>query len=414
MKKIWKNYKSSLILLIGVIIGSIVGLIFKEQTKVLSPFGDLFLNLLLVSIVPLIFFSISSSIAKMQGKRFSKIIGSIIIVFILTSIMAVLLSFAITKHFNLININDQNIINETLNNETKELNTNVNYLEKTINMLSVNDFAKILTKDNMIALIVFSVLFGVSVNISKDKGKLMTDFLESGTTVMMNYIKLIMYYAPFGLGCYFAVLVGTLGSVIAIGYLKIFLLYLLVSFIFYFGFYTLLAFLSAGKKGIRAFWQNILPASLMALGTCSSAASMPSNIACTEKIGVPKDISETTISLGTSFHKDGSNIGSVFKIMFLACLFGTNVVSFNGSMQVLGVALIATLLVSAVPIGGGTISEMLIISLMGYPVSALPILTIIATIIDAPATLLNVVGDSSSAMLITRFVEGKNWLKTKN
>ena len=127
-------------------------------------------------------------------------------------------------------------------------------------------------------------------------------------------------------------------------------------------------------------------------------------------MGVPEDIAETTVSLGTSFHKDGSSIGSAFKIMFLVCLFGTSIVTFGDVAQIIGIALIATLLVTAVPIGGGTISEMLIITMMGYPVAALPILTIIATIIDAPATLLNVTGDSVSSMLVARIVEGKGWI----
>ena len=76
-------------------------------------------------------------------------------------------------------------------------------------------------------------------------------------------------------------------------------------------------------------------------------------------------------------------------------------------LGVLGVALLANLLITAVPIGGGTISEMLIITMLGYPVAALPILTIIATIIDMPATVLNVVGDDVSSMLVTRIVDGK-------
>ena len=136
---------------------------------------------------------------------------------------------------------------------------------------------------------------------------------------------------------------------------------------------------------------------------------MPVNIECTKNIGVSEDIADSTVSLGASFHKDGSVIGSVFKIMFLVYLFdGGSSVSI---LQVMGIALVATLLVTAVPIGGGTISEMLIITMLGYPVAALPILTIIATIIDPPATVLNVVGDSASAMLTNRIVDGKNWLK---
>ena len=144
------------------------------------------------------------------------------------------------------------------------------------------------------------------------------------------------------------------------------------------------------------------------MGTCSSAACIPINIESTKKMGVPDDIAETTIPLGTGFHKDGSIIGSVFKIMFLVGLFGTSLATTGDVLGVLGVALLANLLITAVPIGGGTISEMLIITMLGYPVAVLPILTIIATIIDMPATVLNVVGDDVSSMMVTRMVDGKN------
>ena len=95
--------------------------------------------------------------------------------------------------------------------------------------------------------------------------------------------------------------------------------------------------------------------------------------------------------------------------MFLVYLF--NGIGDISIIKIMGIAIIATLLVTAVPIGGGTISEMLIITMLGYPIAALPILTIIATIIDSPATVLNVVGDSASAMLTSRIIDGKTWLK---
>ena len=124
---------------------------------------------------------------------------------------------------------------------------------------------------------------------------------------------------------------------------------------------------------------------------------------------MPDEIADTTIPLGTSFHKDGSIIGSVFKIMFLVNLFNSDISTF----KILGIALLATLLVTAVPIGGGTISETLIITMLGFPMSTLGMLTIIATIIDPPATMLNVVGDTASSMLVTRIIDGKKWLTKK-
>ena len=407
MKNIWKNYKSTIILLLSCVVGIIVGLVFGEKAKVLSPFGDLFINLLLTIIAPLIFLTITTSISKMkQPKRLGKILISVIVVFILTSLVSVLIGTASTR-MSLVNAEDTEKIKEVLDVSVEENTESLNILERTVQAISTDDFAKLISKENIIPLIIFSILIGLSINLAKEKGESALKVLESFNEVLQKFFKIIMYYAPIGLGCYLAAFIGTFGKTIVYGYLKTFVIYLIVCLIVYFVIYSVYAFIAGGKKGLVLYWRNIIPATLTALATCSSAACIPVNTKCAKNIGVPSDIADTTIPLGTSFHKDGSIIGSVFKIMFLVYLFGTDVTV----IKILGVALLATLLITAVPIGGGTISEMLIISLMGFPVQCLPILTIIATIIDAPATVLNVVGDSASSMLVTRIVDGKNWLK---
>lgn len=409
MKKFIKNYKSTLILLGAIIIGAIVGLIFEEKATVLSPFGDLFLNLLFIIIVPLIFLTITTSIGKMsQPKRLGKILTSIVFVFIVTSLVSVLIGIASTRT-TLVNNQDGVKIKETLEENIETETEDLNILERTVDTISTNDFKNLLSKDNIISLIVFSILIGLSINASKEKGKPFLNLLDSMNEVTQKFINIIMYYAPIGLGCYFASFIGQFGSSIAIGYLKTFIIYLVACIFVYFVIYSLYAFIAGGKKGVKSYWKNIIPATITSLATCSSAACIPVNTRCAKNIGVPNDVADTTIPLGTSFHKDGSIIGSVFKIMFLVYLFNMDVSIF----KILGVALVATILVTAVPIGGGTISEMLIITMMGFPVAALPILTIIATIIDAPATVLNVVGDSASSMLVARIVDGKHWLKKK-
>ena len=415
MKKLLSNYKSTIILLVSIIIGAIVGFIFKEKATVLSPLGDIFLNLLLVVITPLIFLTITTSISKMKSpKRLGKIVGATFLVFIITSIIAVLIGFASTYFIRLVKPEDgekiKQSLQETTDEETQE-NEEIGILKRTASLLTVNDFTKLLSKDNIIALLVFSIIFGLAINITGEKAKPVVDFLESANEIINNVVKIIMYYAPIGLGCYFAALVGSFGEMIVVGYLKTFVIYTIVSILYYLIIYSIYAFVAGGKKGIRLYWKNVLPATATALGTCSSAASIPVNIECSKKIGVPEDVAETAIPLGTSFHKDGSIIGSVFKIMFLVCLFGMNVSTGTGILGILAIALVSTLLVTAVPIGGGTISEMLIITMLGCPTAALPILTIIATIIDAPATMLNVVGDTASSMMISKIVDGKNWLK---
>ena len=414
MKKFLSNYKTTIILLVAIIVGAIVGIIFQEKATILQPLGDVFLNLLLVIIVPLIFLTITTSIAKMKNpKRLGKIMITIIGVFVATSLIAVLVGFASTYFVKLVDTEDGEKIKASLEEtETSdEEEENLTIADRTVQLLTVNDFNKLLTKDNIIAILVASIICGIAIRMAGEKGKAVLDLLISANEVVQNIVKIIMYYAPIGLACYFAALIGTFGASIAVGYLKTFIVYTIVAVAFYFVFYTIYAFIAGGKKGVRVFWKNAVPSTLTSLATCSSAACIPVNVESAKKMGVPADIAETTIPMGTSFHKDGSMIGSVFKIMFLVCLFGTAINTPAGILQVLGVAIVANLLITGVPIGGGTISEMLIITMMGFPVAALPILTMVATIIDAPATMLNVVGDTVSSMMVTRIVDGKGWIK---
>ena len=406
MKKIIKNYKQSIILIGSLIIGTIVGLIFKEKATVLEPLGTLFINMLLVVVVPLIFLSITTSIGKIdKPKRVGKILRSIIIAFVFTSLVSVVIGLSSLK-IRLVDSGDANKITALLD-ESTDVSDDASVLDKLVNSVSTNDFVNLLSKNNILALIVISILSGLAINKSGEKGKSFLKVLDSAYEVLQNLIKILMYYAPIGLGCYFASFTGTFGASVTQGFVKMLVIYTILVLFVYFVIYSLYAYMAAGKIGVKKYWANVIPASVTALSTCSSAASIPVNTECAKKIGVSEDIASPTITLGTSFHKDGSIIGSVFKIMFLVYLFDMPV---NG-IKVLGVSLLATILVTAVPIGGGTISEMLILKLMGFPVAALPILTIIATIIDAPATLLNVTGDCASSMLVSRMVDGKDSLK---
>lgn len=409
MKKIFKNYKNSFILLLFILIGTILGLVFKENICFLKPLGDLFINMLMVIIVPLIFLTISTSIGKLKSpKRVRKVISSIILVFIFTSLISVVVGIIFSR-IQLVNLNDTDSI---LNNITGEIvkKDEVNLIERTVNTLTTDDFINLLSKDNIIALIVVSVITGVGIILSKEKGVKALEVLDSFNEILKSILNIIMYYAPIGLGCYFANFVGTFGSSIAVGYLKTFIIYLIVSLFIYFVVYSIYVYIAGGKKCLKLYWKNIIPVTITALSTCSSAASIPTNIKTSESLGVSEDIANTTIPLGSSFHKDGSIVGSVFKIMFLAYLFNIDV----GVGKLLIVSLIVSLLVTGIPIGGGTISEMLILTLMGYPLYALPILTLIATIIDAPATVLNVVGDTASSVMVSRIVDGKNHLNKKD
>ena len=408
MKKILKNYKSTIILIGGIILGTIVGLIFKEKATILSPLGDIFINLMFVVIVPLVFLTISSSIIKMENpKRLGKIMIVIILVFLLMSLVAAFIGIGTTHAIKIIDSVNQSEIMNLL--DTSITNTQkLNILERTANLLTVNDFYKILSKDSIIAIILFAIIFGFAVKKSKSKGDKVKEIILSLNDIVINIVNIIMHYAPIGLGCYIASLIGTYGGTIAVGFLKTFIIYTLVCLFVYIVVYSIYALIAGGTKALKIYWKSIIPSTFAALATCSSAACIPINIKSTKEMGISNDIAETTIPMGTSFHKDGSVIGSAFKIMFLVYLFQTN----TSLSTIIITSILATLLITAVPIGGGTISEMFILQLLGFPTSALPILAVIATIIDAPATVLNVVGDASASLLVGRIVDGKNFLKS--
>ena len=410
MKKVLKNYKSTIILLTSIILGGVVGLIFGEKASILSPLGDIFINLMFVVIVPLIFLTVTTAIIKMDSpKRLGKIMSRILIAFVIMSVISAVIGVVSTYSFKLVDNKDSASIMELLDEGTV-IDTELSILERTASLLTVSDFNTLLSKDSIIALLVFSIIFALAIRKSKEKGEVVSKILFSLNDIILNVVNIIMYYAPIGLGCYFAALIGTYGESIAVGFLKTFIIYTIVCLFVYFVVYSLYALIAGGKKGLKSYWKVILAPTATALATCSSAACIPVNVKATKEAGVSSDIAETTIPMGTSFHKDGSVIGSVFKIMFLVYLFEMN----PSVWTVLGVSIVATLLVTAVPVGGGTISEMFILTLMGFPASALPILTIIATVIDAPATVLNVVGDTASSMLIGRMVDGKKFLENKN
>lgn len=412
MKKVLSNYKLTIFLLLSILIGGIAGVVFGPKTAVVKPFGDLFLNLLFMIIVPLVFFSIASSLANMGGmKRLGKIMAGIFTVFFITAVISAILGFIGISIVDPLKNTDISAIKSIMTEAAIDPEAEeVTFLGQLVQAFTVPDFQMLFSKNNMLQLIVFSILFGLATAMSGEKGKPIANLLSSGSAVMMKIVGFVMYYAPIGLGCYFATIIGELGPQILGGYARVFVLYLVLTLIYFFGFFTLYAFAAGGKDGVRVFWKNAITPSVSAIATCSSAACIPINLAAVRKMGVPQDIAETMIPLGANTHKDGSVLGGVFKIVFLFSLFGKDMSSMTSILTILSVSFLVGAVMGAIP-GGGMIGEMLILSVFGFPPEVLPIIAVISTIIDAPATLLNSAGNTVSAMMVSRIVEGKNWLK---
>lgn len=414
MNRLFKSYKTSIMLLLSIVFGGIIGIVLGPKAIVLEPFGQIFLNLMFTIIVPLVFFSVASAIANMGNmNRLGKIIGNIAIVFVVTALIAGILAIIGTLIFNPTEGLKGEVIKTLLSQSDVKVSNSTEKItlsQQLVKTITVGDFSALLSKSNMLQLIVFSTIFGLSTALVGEKAVVVKSFLSSATVVMMKMVDIIMYYAPIGLGCYFASVVGQLGTQILEGYLKVFLLYGGLTLIYYFGIFSLYSYLSAGKRGFKSFWKNALSPTLTALATCSSAASIPVNLEATKEIGVPQDIAETVIPLGANTHKDGSVIGGVLKVVFLFGIFGKDLNNIPTLLSILAVGFLVGAVMGAIP-GGGMIGEMLIISIYGFPPEALPIIAVISTIIDAPATVLNSTGNTVCAMLVSRLVDGKNWLK---
>lgn len=398
-----KNNKATILLLSGLILGGIIGLVFGEKATILEPIGKLFVNFMYMILVPLVFFSVSSAIADMSsGKRLGKIMLFTLIVFSFTAIISAIIGYVGLISFPIIKTGDIDLtsITEAVGAIEKE---SVSITDRVVSMLSVSDFSELLSKNNMIPVIIMSVLVGLSTSKTKNENDTFKNFLTAGNKMILKVVDFIMIFAPIGLGAYFASIIGSLGDQIIGGYTKVFVLYCVLTLIYFFGVMTLYAFISGGKKNVRLFWANITTPALTALATCSSAASIPVNIEYTKKMNVDADIAETVIPLGANTHKDGSVIGGVLKIGFLFLLYGRDIFSIESMLMIIGGGFFVGLIMGSIP-GGGMVAETLIVSMFGFPLEAIPLVLIISTIIDMPATLLNSSGNTVSAMMVQKLV----------
>lgn len=399
-----KNYKSILSLLGGILLGSILGLVFGKGVEVIKPLGDIFLNLLFTAIIPLIFFTISSSIATLEksdklGKLFSIMIGVFLGTVLISAILMIIgvLLFPIQQDIIISKIPLENIPSGTAGSQITQL-------------LTANDFSELLSRKSMLALILFSFLIGFATLQSGEKGQTFKSFLKSGDEVMKQLLHLIMKMAPIGLGAYFAYQVGIFGSQLFGAYAKPLGLYYAVCAFYFLVFFSLYAFMAGGKKGLVIFWKNNITPSLTALGTCSSIATIPANLKAAEEMKIPNHISNIVIPLGAPLHKDGSSMSSIIKIAVIFAIFGKDFTEPSTLLLALAITVVVSVVEGGIP-NGGYIGEVLAITVYGFPMEqALPAAMIVGTLVDPMATLLNANGDLVSAMMVSRISEGKKWL----
>lgn len=402
MNKFLENYRFPLILLGSMLTGGIIGGVMGEKAAVFSPIASLFLNLLYCCVVPMIFVSLVSSIAKMQDlKKLGKMLIIMTIIFIGTQLLASIYMSVAVGIFD-----PARGVVIGMHEVIEDLTSSKDFLA----MFTVNDYPLLWSRRNLMALIVFTMFMATATVAVGEKAKPFIILMESVEKIIMKMVSYVMYLAPLGLGAFFAALIGEQGGELVGPLSRAIIIYMIAAIVYFFVANSLFAFIGGGGAGIKKYWENIFPLAITALGTSSSGACIPLNLITSKKIGVSDSVADISIPLGTNLHMDGACLITILKIAFLCSIYGQNFLEPKTLFTAILVSVIASTVMGAIP-GGGYVGEIFIISAFNFPPESIPIMALIGTITDAPATAINATGQTSAAMIIARFTEGKNWLK---
>ncbi|MDR3142641.1 MAG: dicarboxylate/amino acid:cation symporter [Tannerellaceae bacterium] len=402
-KKIWQSYRFPLVLLAGIAIGAIIGVVMGEKATVLAPVGDIFINLMFMIVVPLVFVSIVNAVGSMLNmKRLGKILGSLTVTFIVTGIFAAILALVTVNIW-------PPVASTSITMGSSEMGETASISSMIVGALTVNDFSGLMSRKNMLPIIVFAIMSGIAVSVCGGEESSVGKFLSNLNKIIMKMVDIIMKMAPIGLGAYFANLVGEFGPQLIGDYGRTLLVYYPMALLYGVVFFPAYAYFAGGKLGVKKMLENIFNPAVTAFATQSSVATIPVNIEACKKIGVPDDISNIVLPLGATAHMDGSVLSSITKIAFLFGVFQIPYMGAGTYAMSVAVAILSAFVLSGTP-GGGLVGEMLIVSLFGFPGEAFPLIATIGFLVDPPATCLNSSGDMVASMMVTRTVEGKDWL----
>ena len=417
MKKLLKNYGFIIMMLTGIIAGCIVGAIWPavkdaEGTivdagaTVLEPLGTVFINLMFCIVVPMVFCSISSAIANMDSmKKAGKIMAVTIITFVCTAGIAAIIMYIVCRIFPLVQGHYE--VTEGAVGETLGL------ADMIINFFTKPDFPELWSRKAILPLIVFAVLFGFGIQMAGGRETMTAKLLNDLTNVIMKVVKIITYYAPIGFFGFFATLVATYGPELIGDYSRTLIIYYVMCFVYMFISFPIYARFGGGKGAAKVMFKHLFKPTAVSFGTCSSVATIPTNMEVAEETGISKDVSDIVLPMGATMHMDGSAMSAIVKVAFLFGIFGKDFGTWEAILAII-VAVFSSVAMSGVPGGGGT-GELVLCTIF-FPnemAIAYPIAIALGNLVDPPATMVNSAGDYVVSYIVARFVDGKDWLQKK-
>ena len=406
MKKFLKNYWFILCMLTGIVAGCLVGWLAPGFGGKIEFLGTLFINLMFCIVVPLVFASISSAVANMQSrKRAGKIMGVTVATFLVTAAIAGVLTYIVCRLIPL--VDGQYTVVEG------EVGEALGFGDMIVNFFTKPDFAELLSRRAILPLIVAAILFGFGIQMSGGPETRTAKLLEDITNCIMKTVKIITYYAPIGFFGFFANLVAVYGPELVKDYSRTLIIYYVMSFAYMFVFFPLYARFGGGKGGAKLMFSKLFRPAAVSFGTCSSVATIPTNMEVAEESGISKDVSDIVLPLGATMHMDGSAMSAIIKVAFLFGIFGMDFSTGKAILAII-VAVFSSVAMSGIPGGGGT-GELVICTIF-FPdqlAIAYPIALAIGNLVDPPATMVNAAGDYVVSFIVSRYVDGKDWLQKK-
>lgn len=403
MKQFLKNYGFITCMLVGIVAGCIVGAVWPGAT-ILEPLGTVFINLMFCIVVPMVFCSISSAIANMKSaKRAGKIMGTTIITFCVTAAIAAVIMYVIVRIIP--------IVSGTYEVVEGEIGETLGISDMIINFFTKPDFSELWSRKAILPLIVFAILFGFGIQLSGGPETKTAKLLADITNCIMNTVKIITYYAPIGFFGFFATLVATYGPELIGDYSRTLIVYYLLCFAYMFVFFPIYARIGGGKGGAKVMFKHLFKPAAVSFGTCSSVATIPTNMEVAKETGISDEVSNIVLPLGATMHMDGSAMSAIIKVAFLFGIFGQDF-STGRAILAIFVAIFSSVAMSGIPGGGGT-GELVLCTIFfpDHLSVAYPIALALGNLIDPPATMVNSAGDYVVSFIVERFVNGKDWLQ---
>jgi len=305
------------------------------------------------------------------------------------------------------------VVTGEYNVTTGEVGETLGVADMVINFFTKPDFTELFSRRAILPLIVAAVLFGFGIQMNGGSETMTAKLLADITGCIMKTVKIITYYAPIGFFGFFAGLVADFGPGLISDYGRTLVIYYLVSFVYMFISFPIYARIGGGKGAVKVMFKHLFQPAAVSFGTCSSVATIPTNMEASKDTGISEDVSNIVIPLGATMHMDGSSMSAIIKVAFLFGIFGMDF-STGRAIAAIFVAIISSVAMSGIPGGGGT-GELALCTIF-FPdqlAIAYPIALAIGNLVDPPATMVNAAGDYVVSYIVARFVDGKDWLQKR-